>query len=287
MDPAEQPPNNITPYTACTFWGIPLNPGASFRWVRTGHTFATAGTHPVYAWVDRDNTVVGADETNNLVGPTNICVGDSCTETDNYEPDNLCSRANPIATDGTEQLHNLSPVPDKDWVWFEAVGGVTYLVQAIADGADADLVIELHSTCDSPPSFGSGAEIEFAAPANGTYYVKVEHNEVNYGPDTDYRLKVTALNACSAYYEPNNACLASSHITVNEADQLHSFCEAGDEDRTSFQTEAGVTYVISATNVGPEADVQFKGYYLLVLHPLFSGADSVLNIQLPMQEPCT
>lgn len=256
VDPANQPPNATTSHTSRTYWGLPLNPGASFHWVRTGQTFAAEGIHPVYAWVDRDNGVVEVEESNNLIGPVNICIGNNCQQTDSYEPDDLCGQANQIASDGTEQQHNLSPMPDKDWVRFDAIGGITYRIQAIADGVDADLVVELHSTCSSPPSFGSGADIEFTAPADGTFYIKVEHNNIDYGPDTNYRLQVTALNSCNAYYEPNNACLAASQITVNEAAQQHNFCKVGDEDWTTFQTEAGVTYVISATNVGSNADVQ-------------------------------
>ena len=275
VDPADQPPTATTPHTSRTYLGVPLDPGATYHWVRTGHTFATEGLHPVYAWVDRDDDVAESDETNNLAGPVNICVGDACDEADAYEPDNLCSQANPITTDGVEQYHNLNPTPDKDWVWFEAVGGVTYRIQALADGADADLALELHSTCTSPPSFGSGAEIEFTAPADGVYYVKVEHNQLEYGPDTAYRLKVTAQNVCNAYHEPNNTCSIASAISVDEAAQLHSFCEPEDVDWSAFQTQAGATYVISATNLGPNADVQLGLFTTCADPPSFGGGQRI------------
>jgi len=275
VDPVDQPPNSTTPHTSRTYLGVPLNPGASYVWVRTGHTFATAGNHVVYAWVDRDNSVPESDETNNLAGPVNICVGGDCNAPDNYEPDDICGQASPITTDGVEQTHNLYPAPDKDWAWFSAVGGVTYRIQALADGADADLVVELHSTCASPPSFGSGAEIEFTAPANGVYYVKVEHNQAEYGPDTAYRLKVTAQNACNAHYEPNNGCNIASAISVGETAQLHSFCEAGDVDWTAFNTQAGTTYVISATNLGPQVDAQLSLFLTCADPPAFGSGQRI------------
>ena len=259
VDPADDPPTQTTPHTSRTYWGIPLNPGASFHWARTGHTFAVSGTHPVYAWVDRDNNVAESDETNNLTGPVNIPVGTAYIP-DAYEDDDLCSQTNSISTDGVEQEHNLYPAPDKDWVKFDGIGGITYRVQAIADGTDADLVVELHGTCSSPPSFGAGADFEFTAPADGAYYVKVEHVLSDYGPDTAYRLSVTAMNTCNAYHEPNDACSAASDITVDETAQMHSFCKQGDVDWTAFHTVAGSTYVISATNVGPNADVQLGLY---------------------------
>lgn len=274
VDPADEPPTSTTSYTSYTYWGIALNPNTSFQWVRTGHTFAVSGTHPVYAWVDRDNDVAESDETNNLTGPVNIPVGTVYTP-DAHEDDDLCSQANSISTDGVEQEHNLYPAPDKDWVKFDAIGGVTYRVRAIADGADADLVAELHGTCSSPPSFGSGAEFEFTAPSDGTYYIKVEHVLSDYGPDTAYRLSVTALNTCSAYHEPNDTCATASDITADGTEQIHSFCESGDVDWAAFHAVAGSTYVISATNVGPSADVQLGLYLACSGPPLSEGKQRI------------
>jgi hypothetical protein len=259
VNPPDEPPTSTTPHTSRTYWGIPLNPGTSFHWIRTNHTFAVSGTYPVYAWVDRDNDVPESDETNNLTGPVYIPVGTIYTP-DAYEDDDLCSQANPIPSDGTVQQHNLYPAPDKDWARFDAIGGVTYRVQAIADGADADLVAELHGYCGGPPSFGSGAEFEFTAPASGTYYLKVEHNLADYGLDTAYRLRVSALNFCQGYYEPNDTCATAADIVVDAAPQTHTFCRAGDADWVRFPITAGSTYVISATHVGVEASTQLSLY---------------------------
>jgi hypothetical protein len=276
VDPPDEPPNSTTAYTSRTYWGIPLPPGGSFHWVRTGHTFASAGLYPVYAWVDRDDGVTESNETNNLTGPVHICVGTECCEPDAHEDDDLCSQANWIATDGTEQQHNLCTAPDKDWVKFSAVSGVAYLVQAVADGEDADLVAELYSTCSGPPSFGSGSSFKFTAPSNGTYYAKIEHvMEDNYGPDTAYRLRVTAQNTCNAYHEPNNLCTTASDITVNGTAQMHSLCERGDADWTVFHAQAGATYVISATNVGPNADVQLGLHLNCSGPPAFGGGQRI------------
>jgi hypothetical protein len=251
---------------------LPLHPGESFYWARPGHTFAASGTHSLYAWVDRDGAIPESDETNNLTGPVNIPVGVACSA-DAYEEDDICNQANSIPTDGAEQQHNLCVAPDRDedWIKFDAIGGVTYRVQASADGADANLAVELHSTCSSPPSFGGETEFDFTPPANGVYYIKVEHMLADYGPATDYRLSVTALNQCNAYHEPNDACIVASDIAVDGTAQPHSFCEQGDADWVSFPTLAGSTYVVSATNAGPNADVQLALHTACTGPPPFGG----------------
>ena len=195
VDPSDNPPVSSTTYTPSTYWGLALNPGASFKWTRTNQTFTVSGTHRIYAWADRDNQVSESDESNNQTGVT-IQVGSS-SGADSYEPDNTCAQANDIATNGTEQSRNLYPAPDYDWVKFSASAGVLYHVQAIADGADADLTVELYSSCDGQSSFGNGSEIEFTPPADGTYYLKVAHNQDTYGSDTAYRLNVSARNNCA------------------------------------------------------------------------------------------
>jgi len=272
VDPADEPPTSTTAYTSRTYWGLMLDPGDSFDWARPDHTFATSGTHTVCAWVDRDDTVAESDETNNLTGPVNIPVGVVC-DPDAYEEDDLCSQAHSILTDGTAQPHNLCAAPDRDedWVEFDAIGGVTYRVQASADGADAKLALELHAMCSSPPSFGGEVEFDFTPPANGVYYLKVEHLLADHGPDTDYRLSVTALNQCNAYHEPNDDCILASDIAVDGTTQTHSFCEQGDADWVSFPAQAGSTYVVSATNLGPDADVQLALHTSCIGPPPFGG----------------
>jgi hypothetical protein len=270
VDPADQPPTHTTPATSHYGHFVTFNPEATFTWTRTNHTFTVSGSHPVYAWVDRDDDVEESDETNNLAGPVYIPVGTVCSP-DAYEDDDLCSQANPIAADGTEQQHNLYPAPDKDWVKFDAIGGVTYRAQAIAYGANADLVIELHGDCASPPSFGSGSEIKFTAVASGTYYFKVEHISPTYCLDTNYGLRITALEFCNGHHEPNDACATAGDIAVGAAPQTHTFCRTGDADWTRFPTTAGSTYVISATRVGADADAQLSLYTRCDASPVLTG----------------
>jgi hypothetical protein len=75
IDPPQQPPTITTPDTNYVYWGLGLNPGATFTWSYTDYVFDSAGcNHVVYAWVDRDNEVAEDNEANNL-SSASVCVG--------------------------------------------------------------------------------------------------------------------------------------------------------------------------------------------------------------------
>jgi hypothetical protein len=201
VEAADDPPNPNTPHTATTFFGLGLASGQTITWTRTSHTF-TQDNPKVYGWVDRDNQVSEGDETNNLYPPPPAVGPDA------YEEDDVCADANDIATDGSEQTHNLyrDPDADADWVKFVAAGNLIYVIEAIADGADADLSLSIYPNCDSGGSLGGGSRLEFLASQNSTYYVKVEHNQADYGPHTDYRLAVSAPDVAT----PNPTATATT-----------------------------------------------------------------------------
>jgi len=254
IDPPVEPPNASTSDTSYTYH-FGLNPNESYKWAFTGHTFTTSGTHSIWGWVDKANVVSESDETNNL-SHTTILVGQVSDGND------TCQQAQSVPTDGAIQHHELNPVGDKDWFKFEATGGVRYIIEAVNVGSDADVILELHNACPSPPGFGGGQRIEWIAPVDGTYYVMVEHHDDTYNPSQSaYDLSITAQNdPCIGYYEPNNTCAASGDILTTGVVQHHSFCRAGDIDWVRFQGVAGTTYVIEGFNPGPDADV------LLELH---------------------
>lgn len=257
VDPVDRPPVVTTTYTSRLGWFVPLDPGVAQQWTRT-QTFSAEGNHVIYAWIDRDDSVVESNETNNLLGPISIPVGNVG---DLFEDDNTCAQANLISTDGATQLHNLNTAPDQDWVKFEGLSGVTYRIQGNPIGPDADLAVEIHNACDSQPTFGGGTEFDYTVPADGTYYLKFEHVQVIYGPNNAYQIKVTAQNAaCSGSSEPNNQCAAAADIAANGSAQQHTLCQPNDVDWTRFTTAAGATYLISATNIGPNANVELGLY---------------------------
>ena len=124
---------------------------------------------------------------------------------DDYEPDDTCAQASPIQVNGAAQRRNFHQGQDSDWVWFEGVAGVTYIIQTSNTGPRADTVLELHDACDEPPideddnAFGPGATLAFTAPTSVRYYVRVLQDDGSvYGPDTEYDLSVRAQQPTGA-----------------------------------------------------------------------------------------
>ncbi|MBN2003563.1 MAG: hypothetical protein JXA21_09430 [Anaerolineae bacterium] len=255
VEPADEPPTQGTAYTIFAGYALPLPPGGSFAYIRTGEVFSN--TPPiVYAWVDPpwENYVVESNEDNNLF-PSGANGADA------FEDDDTCAGAKEIESDGAIQDRNLYRDPDNDvdWIKFEGVGGVTYLAEAIPVGIDASLTISLYSSCDSPPSFGNDNRFEFTAPADGTFYIKAFSNQDDYGPDNDYQFRVTSDSNCSNHFEPNDACSLAGDLPHGTV-QTHTFCRAGDADWLRFAVTAGTQYSVVATNVGSKADVKLSLY---------------------------
>ncbi|MFN8443854.1 MAG: CARDB domain-containing protein [Caldilineaceae bacterium] len=253
VEPADNPPTTSTPPTAQQFYGLGLPAGGTVSFTFEQRP-VSSNAPKFYIWIDRDNQVAESNEGNNLAVYPQVITPDA------YEEDDSCDTARVIATDGTEQMHNLARTPgsDADWVKFAGIAGVEHVVQAIAIGADADLSLELYASCGISGTFGSGGIITFTAPADSTYYLKVAHNQSTYGPNTDYKLKVTAKGGCAGFFEPNNLCSQAGELTVGGAAQTHTICQAGDIDWTRFEVIAGSTYKIAATNQGANANVQMS-----------------------------
>lgn len=255
VEPADEPPTQDTAYTIFASYALPLPPGGSFKYTRTGVVFTS--TPPiVYAWVDPpwENYVAESNEDNNLF--PSVTSG-----ADSFEDDDTCANAQEIAPDGTIQDRNLyrDPDSDVDWIKFDGVGGVTYLAEAIPVGVDASPTIGLYANCDGQPSFGNGARLEFTAPADGTFYIKVFSDPADYGPDNDYQFKVTSDSDCSNNLEPNDACNLSGDLPLDTT-QTHTFCGVGDADWMRFAVTAGTQYRVVSTNVGSKADVKLNLY---------------------------
>jgi hypothetical protein len=249
IDPEDEPPDVSTPDTSYTYI-FGLSAGRSYQWSYTDYTF-TQGCHPIWAWVDRGNDVTESDEGNNQSHVV-VCAGQQC-DPDDYEEDDACTDAVDIPNDGTHQIHNLCPVGDVDWVKFQATAGVTYTIEASNVGPDAEIILYLYDECGGAPSFGTGARIVWQAQQSGTYYVKVEHHDQTYGPDTSYELSVTGGGDCDDY-EPDGNCALARDIPIDGTRQTHVFCYEGDEDWVKFYAQSGASYLIVADRPGADAE---------------------------------
>ncbi len=274
VEPTDDPPTQTTTYTTIGGYFLPLAAGRTFRYTRTGQVFQN--TPPkVYAWVDPpwDNRVVESDENNNLF-PKPVSV-------DAFENDDTCANAKEATANGPVQDRNLQrhPDPDVDWIKFTGASGVTYKAEAIPVGADAAVTLELRGTCEGPASFGGGARIEFTAPADGTFYIKVSPNRLDYGPDNAYQFKVTSDTGCSNVLEANDTCSLSGDLPLAVA-QTHTFCKAGDADWMRFSVTAGAQYKIVSTNVGAKANTRL-GLFMSCADATDTSSGQILEFTAP------
>jgi len=182
---------------------------------------------------------------------------------DTYEPDDTPVQANPISTDGSAQTHNFHYAGDNDWVEFSATAGTSYLIETLNLGASSDTYMYLYETdattlIDQDDDGGPGlaSRIEWTAPSNSNYYVKVRHfNSDTHGPDTSYDLQITDTGCVGGdSYEPDNAASLANPIATDGSTQTHDFFCAGDSDWVSFSAVAGINYVLETLNLGSNSD---------------------------------
>ena len=69
---------------------------------------------------------------------------------DDYEADDTCTTARPIAVNGATQAHTFHQQADADWAWFDATVGTTYIIETRNLGASVNTVIDPHRSCDTP-----------------------------------------------------------------------------------------------------------------------------------------
>lgn len=191
IDPGDTPPLSTTLETKrLIVMGMSWNPGDCVTASYGSFTFGQSGRHVAYAWVDPYELREESNEDNNLA---EITIDVQPEIQDIYEPDNACSQAKWIPTDGTVQTRVFTPTKDVDWVAFAARAGSVYTITASGTGEDAYPVFELWSTCSAPPeSFGGTTfKLGFKAPETGDYILKLYNDLADYDPaQSGYQLTV-------------------------------------------------------------------------------------------------
>jgi hypothetical protein len=266
VDPAERPPTATTPAT--TSRRAPgLVAGGQYSWTRTGHVFADAGQHVVYAWVDRDNQVPDeCNEGNNLVMRT-LTVGDLGCQPDAFEAagDNTCATAAQVTPGATAARHTFCPAGDEDWITFPVAAGVEYAVAAVNVEDDAEVRLEHFLRCEDVTALdalapaGAGDRLSIPVYADGVLYVRAANDAVAGGDHTAYDLAVTALCEVDAY-EPDDSCARAQELLAGEPSQARSFCRARDEDWMHIWVTAGATYRLESQQLAAHAAPQLALY---------------------------
>jgi hypothetical protein len=153
----------------------------------------TSGT--LYAQADSVGAVTELDKINNIYSAgTEICVA----TTDAYESDDGVESASVISV-GQTQTHNFDRPGDQDWVKFEAQADESYVFHTFNLGLTSDTYLYLYDTdgatlLTSNDDYGGSlaSQIEWTAPATGTYYLLAQHWNPNVGGcGTTYDVEVT------------------------------------------------------------------------------------------------
>lgn len=178
---------------------------------------------------------------------------------DPYEPDDSIQEAQPIATDGLPQAHNLHVQGDHDYVYFEAFEGTAYTIETSRLGGDVDTIIYLYHSegnelayADDGANEPLASRIAWLAPSNGTYYVMIRDlADESTGPDATYEIRIIAGDAVEGAdsYEPDDSIAQASSIETDGTYQSHTFHVTVDVDYVSFLADEGVEYTIETGNL--------------------------------------
>ncbi len=120
-------------------------------------------------------------------------------EIDPYEPDDSLAQASPIEV-GETQGHNRHTAGDEDWISFEAQPGITYTVQTLNLGEQADTVMYLYDERGAELVFDDdggyepwASRLEWMVQERGMLYVKVvDWVQTSSGPHSGYDVILTA-----------------------------------------------------------------------------------------------
>jgi hypothetical protein len=192
-------------------------------------------------------------------GPTIIPL--EAVTPDDWEPDDSLMAASLIAV-GETQTHNLHVEGDRDWLYFGAEEGTTYVIETSSLGGTIDTVIhlcdgegnELASDDDGGEEFWT-SRLEWTAIERGTLYVMIgDLGDNEAGLSTSYYVSLSMGESFEIdEYEPDDSRAAAKEIGVGDT-QSHNLRVEGDRDWVYFEARAGMTYVIETSNLGGEID---------------------------------
>jgi hypothetical protein len=186
---------------------------------------------------------------------------------DEYEPDDTLEQANEILL-GIPQAHGLHEPADRDWVFFEAVEGKTYVIETSGLRGGMDTIIFLHSEegeqlaqNDDGGSESQASRITWNAESSGALYVVIQdYYGYEVTPETGYTISVVEGVPYEAdAFEPDDSQEQAGAIEVGSY-QTHDLHDTGDQDWTCFEGTAGTNYVIETFNLGDNIDTHLALY---------------------------
>ncbi len=154
--------------------------------------------------------------------------------TDQYEPDDDPAMANPIATDGTAQHHNLDHAAsggqpaDRDWISFTLQAGTSLWITTSNLGGGADTVIFLYDSRiltdsnaplldandDCGQALGPSCIYSSSVALAGTYYLMIKDIFGNGGCDYTYDVAVLTQSESTPTPTPTSTATITPTETV-------------------------------------------------------------------------
>jgi hypothetical protein len=188
----------------------------------------------------------------------------SQTGADSFEPDDSVDQASDIATDGTAQTHNLSPVGDRDYISFRAKGAMAYTIETGDLGPNCDTIVSLYdqegrllASDDDGADEPWASRVTWVAQEDATLFVEVaQYSQGSEQEATEYDIWVRESEPVrfeEDEYEPDDTMAKAREIVLG-APQTHNIHVLGDRDWVFFRAEEGVTYDIVTFGLGRDVD---------------------------------
>ena len=179
---------------------------------------------------------------------------------DAYEPDDTCNTASMIPTNGTRQARTFHTITDQDWVYFDAVSGSTYLVEALTPASSgADVSLDVYDTCgggivaSQAYTYTPDVRLPFTATKTGSFYLFLRQDPSAPGTDMAYNLSVRTVPKTAS---PGEVVLVAGKL--HDDDPLQSNIHRASEAVYQFFTDRGYDddniYYLSTDLSNPNVD---------------------------------
>jgi len=201
-----------------------------------------------------------------------VAAADALEQAGIYEPNDTVDQAKKI-TVCTPQAHAFEERRDEDWLKFRASAGVRYTIETSdlseindtklwlydVEGVGNDFPILVN---DDDPDRPPASRIDWIAPEEGTYYIKVAHPQADGGVGFTYTIHLAAKDPGEDGFEPDNVMEEATEVAVGGDQQehtLHGTC-GGDADWFFFRARSYYAYNIQTSGLGGGNDTMVCVY---------------------------
>jgi hypothetical protein len=183
-----------------------------------------------------------------------------CTA-DSYEEDDACIPSDAVIHGGDTQSHNFC-TDVEDFLSFNACTGRSYTIDANPTGIQTDVALELYDRdCSGLLASDYGgkglpASINWTAPADGTYHVKVLQFDGTFGDDREYYITLTGdTSICAKWARSFDVgFLDRHHDTLQTFDG--GFLSVGESWNSS--TKSSDAWILK---LSPSGNIEWEKHY--------------------------